>query len=297
MSRRAARPILAAVLSLAAVATACAPADDDETAGTTNSPTGSTSDSVDACAKDSLETLASGTLTIGTDKPAYEPWFVDDDPTNGEGFESAMAYAVAEELGFAEAEVTWVPVKFDAAIQPGEKPFDFDINQFSITAERQQVVDFSSPYYDVTQTVITTGGSKAAAATSLADLKGVKLGAQVGTTSLAAINEVIAPSSEAAVFNSNDDAKIALENGQIDALVVDLPTAFFITAAELDDGKIIGQLPAGGGEQEQFGLLLDKDSALTDCVSQAVDALRAGGTLDQLEQEWLAQAAGAPVLQ
>jgi len=296
MSRRAVRPILAAVLSLAALATACAPADDD-TASTTNSPTSSTSTSTDACAKESLETLTSGSLTIGTDKPAYEPWFVDDDPTNGEGFESAVAYAVAEELGFTEAEVTWVPVKFDAAIQPGEKPFDFDINQFSVTAERQAVVDFSSPYYDVTQTVITTGGSKAAGATSLADLKGVKLGAQVGTTSLAAINEVIAPSSDAAVFNSNDDAKIALENGQIDALVVDLPTAFFITAAELDDGKIIGQLPAGGGEQEQFGLLLDKDSALTDCVSRAVDALRDAGTLDQLEQEWLAQAAGAPVLQ
>jgi len=297
MSRRVVRPVLAAALSLAALATACSPADDDDTASTTNSPAGSTSSSADACAKDSLETLTSGALTIGTDKPAYEPWFVDDDPTNGEGFESAVAYAVADELGFAENEVTWVPVKFDAAIQPGTKNFDFDINQFSITAECQQVVDFSSPYYDVTQTVITTGGSKAAGATSLADLKGVKLGAQVGTTSLAAINEVIAPSSDAAVFNSNDDAKIALENGQIDALVVDLPTAFFITAAELDDGKIIGQLPAGGGEQEQFGLLLDKDSALTDCVSQAVDALRDAGTLDQLEQEWLAQAAGAPVLQ
>jgi polar amino acid transport system substrate-binding protein len=200
-------------------------------------------------------------------------------------------------MGFAKTEVTWVPVKFDAAIQPGPKQFDFDINQFSITPERQQVVDFSSPYYDVSQTVITTGTSKAAGATSLADLKGVKLGAQVGTTSLKAINEVIKPSVKAAVFNSNDDAKIALENGQIDALVVDLPTAFYITAAELDDGKIIGQLPPSSGDQEQFGLLLDKDSALTDCVSQAVDALRGDGTLDQLEEQWLAQTAGAPVLQ
>jgi polar amino acid transport system substrate-binding protein len=297
MSRRhrAARPVLAAVLTLAALATACSPADDDETAGTTSSPSGSTSD--DACAKDSLETHTDGKLTIGTDKPAYEPWFVDDDPANGKGYESAVAHAVAEQLGFAHEDVTWVPVKFDAAIQPGPKDFDFDINQFSITPERQQVVDFSTPYYDVSQTVITTGTSKAAGATSLADLKGVKLGAQVGTTSLAAIDEIIKPSSKAAVFNSNDDAKIALENGQIDALVVDLPTAFFITAAELDDGKIVGQLPPSSGDQEQFGLLLDKDSPLTDCVSAAVDALRDDGTLDRLQDEWLAQTAGAPVLQ
>jgi polar amino acid transport system substrate-binding protein len=295
MSRRprAVRPLLAALLSLAALATACSPAD-DETSGTTSSPTGSTAD---ACAKDTLQTKTDGKLTIGTDKPAYEPWFSDDDPANGKGFESAVAFAVAEQLGFAKTEVTWVPVKFDAAIQPGPKQFDFDINQFSITPERQKVVDFSSPYFDVSQTVITTGTSKAAGAKSLADLKGIKLGAQVGTTSLKAIDEVIKPSSKAAVYNSNDDAKIALENGQIDALVVDLPTAFFITAAELDDGKIIGQLPPSSGEQEQFGLLLDKDSALTDCVSQAVDALRDDGTLDQLQEEWLAQTAGAPVLQ
>jgi polar amino acid transport system substrate-binding protein len=295
MSRRphAVRPVLAALLSLAALATACSPAD-DETSGTTSSPTGSTTE---ACAKDTLQTKTAGKLTIGTDKPAYEPWFADDDPANGKGFESAVAYAVADQLGFAKTDVTWVPVKFDAAIQPGPKQFDFDINQFSITPERQQVVDFSSPYFDVSQTVITTGTSKAAAAKSLADLKGVKLGAQVGTTSLKAINEVIKPSAKAAVFNSNDDAKIALENGQIDALVVDLPTAFYITAAELDDGKIIGQLPPSSGDQEQFGLLLDKDSALTDCVSQAVDALRGDGTLDQLGEQWLAQTAGAPVLQ
>jgi polar amino acid transport system substrate-binding protein len=295
MSRRprAVRPLLAALLSLAALATACSPAD-DETSGTTSSPSGSTTA---ACAKDTLQTKTDGKLTIGTDKPAYPPWFVDDDPASGKGFEGAVAYAVADQLGFAKTEVTWVPVKFDAAIQPGPKQFDFDINEFSITPERQKVVDFSSPYYDVAQTVITTGKSKAAGAKSLADLKGLKLGAQVGTTSLTAINEIIKPSSKAAVFNSNDDAKIALENGQIDALVVDLPTAFYITGAELDDGKIIGQLPPSSGDQEKFGLLLDKDSALTDCVSQAVDALRGDGTLDQLQEQWLAQTAGAPVLQ
>jgi polar amino acid transport system substrate-binding protein len=290
--RRAVRPLFAALLSLAALATACSPAD-DQTAGTTSSPTGSTTE---ACAKDALQTKTAGKLTLGTDKPAYAPWFVDDDPANGKGFESAVAYAVAEQLGFTKTEVTWVPVKFDAAIQPGPKTFDFDINQFSITPERKKVVDFSSPYYDVAQTVITTGTSKAAGAKTLADLKGLKLGAQVGTTSLTAINEVIKPTTKAAVFNSNDDAKIALENGQIDALVVDLPTAFYMTAAELKDGKIVGQLPPSSGDQEQFGLLFDKGSALTGCVSQAVDALRADGKLHALEEEWLAQTAGAPVL-
>ena len=284
----------AALLAVALVATACAPEDEEDTA-TTPSPTAS--ESVDACAKDSLETKTPGTLTITTDQPAFEPWFVDDAPENGQGYEGAVAAAVAERLGFTPDEVTWTRTRFDAAIAPGPKDFDFDINQFSITEERRQAVDFSSPYYDVTQTVITTGGSKADGATTLDDLKGLKIGAQVGTTSYDAILTAIDPSTEPAVYNTNDDAKQALENGQIDALVVDLPTAFFITAAELDDGVIVGQLPSEGGVQEQFGLVLDKDSPLTDCVSAAVDALRDDGTLDRLEDEWLSQAAGAPVLQ
>lgn len=291
---------LAAVLPLAAVlalATACAPADEGGSAGTTTSPTAAASETADACAKENLQTHTPGTLTITTDKPAYEPWFVDDDPANGKGFEGAVAAAVAEELGFSPDEVTWTRTKFDAAIAPGPKDWDFDINQFSITEERKQAVDFSSPYYDVTQAVITTKESKAAGATSLADLKPLKIGAQVGTTSYEAIVSAIDPDSEPAVFNTNDDAKQALENGQVDAIVTDLPTAFYITAAELDKGVIVGQLPTEGGEQEQFGLVLDKNSPLTECVSAAVDALRENGTLEQLEQEWLADVAGAPVLQ
>jgi polar amino acid transport system substrate-binding protein len=297
MSRHPVRSLVTAAASLVLLLAACAPADEEASTQPTDGASSTASGTADACAPESLETQTAGTLTIGTDKPAYEPWFVDDDPTNGKGFESAVAYAVAGELGFAETDVTWVPVKFDAAIQPGPKQFDFDINQFSISPDREKVVDFSSPYYDVTQTVITTGGSKAASASSLADLKRLKIGAQVGTTSLRAIEEAIEPSTKPAVFNSNDDAKVALENGQIDALVVDLPTAFYITAAELDDGAIVGQLPPVSGEQEQFGLLMDKGSPLTDCVSQAVDALRTDGTLDDLETEWLSQTAGAPVLQ
>ena len=186
---------------------------------------------------------------------------------------------------------------FNAAIQPGPKAFDFDINQFTINKKRARAVDFSSPYYTAVQAVVTTGTSPAASATSLADLKPLRIGAQVATTSLDAVNEVIAPDGGAAVFNTNDDAKLALENGQVDAIVVDLPTAFFITSAELTDGKIVGQLAETGTGGDQFGLLLDKDSPLTECVSMAVDALTEDGTLAALEQEWLADVAEAPVLE
>jgi len=295
MTPRLSRRTLVALVTVAALATACSPADDDTTT-TQPKASGSASESVDACARETLQTHTPGTLTITTDKPAYEPWFVDDAPESGEGYEGAVAAAVAEQLGFAPEEVTWTRTKFDAAIAPGPKDWDFDINQFSITDERKQAVDFSSPYYDVSQTVVTTGGSKAAGATTLADLKDLKIGAQVGTTSYDAILSAIDPSTKPAVYNNNDDVRKALENGQIDALVVDLPTAFFMTAAQLDDGLIVGQLPSAGGAQEQFGLVLDKGSPLTTCVSAAVDALRADGTLDTLVDEWLSQAGGAPVL-
>jgi polar amino acid transport system substrate-binding protein len=187
-------------------------------------------------------------------------------------------------------------VPFNAAIQPGARPFDFDINQFSITEERKQAVDFSSPYYTVSQAVITTAGSAADGATSVADLKGLRIGAQVATTSLQVLTDVVAPDAGPVVFNSNDDAKLALQNGQVDAIVVDLPTAFYITAAEVTNGTIVGQFENQGGTPEQFGLVLDKGSALTSCVSGAVDALRKDGTLAKLEQRWLSDAVDAPVL-
>jgi polar amino acid transport system substrate-binding protein len=285
--------LAAAALVSVSLLGGCGSDDDGGTDAASPTTTGG-SPTADACAKDQLQTKTAGKLTIATDKPAYPPWITDDDPTNGKGFESAVAYAVADELGYDKADVTWTRVKFDAAIQPGPKDFDFDINQFSISEDRAKVVDFSSPYYDVSQTVITTEDSPAADATLIADLGGLRLGAQVGTTSLDAINEVIKPDVDPKVYNSNDDAKLALQNGQVDAIVVDLPTAFFITSAELDNGKIVGSLPATG-DQEQFGLLLDKGSPLTECVSQAVDALRDDGTLAELEDRWLAQA-GAPVL-
>jgi polar amino acid transport system substrate-binding protein len=239
--------------------------------------------------------MTAGKLTIGTDNPAYEPWYNDNKPANGKGFESAVAYQVAERLGYPTQNVTWTQVPFNNAIAPGPKSYDINLTQFSITPERKKAVDFSSPYYLVRQTVITTKGSKIDGATTIAGLKDAKLGAQVGTTSLQAINELIKPSQKAQVFNSNDDAKKALQNGTVDGLVVDLPTAFYMTAAELDNGAIVGQLPQVG-VPEQFGIVLDKDSPLTECVSDAVDELRQDGTLAVLEKTWLAGTGGAPEL-
>lgn len=259
-------------------------------AALTLSSCGSSSESAAECPQ-----IKEGVLTIGTDDPAYEPWFSDNDPANKKGFESAIAYAVAEELGYSADKVEWVRVPFNKVLQPGCKDFDFDINEVSITEERKAAVDFSSGYYDVTQAVITTADSKIANAKSIADLKNAKLGAQVGTTSYSTITDIIKPNVEASVFDTNDVAKQALENGQIDGLIVDLPTAFYITAVELENGKIVGQFPAVANG-EQFGLVLSKDSPLTKDVTKAVDALRKNGTLAKIAQEWLAQVAGAPVL-
>jgi len=282
---------LAAVLASALAA--CAPAKD---ASTETSGSAAASASASNCTPAQLKTLAAGKLTFGTDDPVYPPWFADNKPESGQGFESAVAYAVATKLGYTKDQVTWTRVTFNNAIAPGPKKYDIDINEFSITEDRKKAVDFSSPYYDVTQAVITTKTSKIAGAKSVADLKGTKLGAQVGTTSLRAISEVIKPTVDRQVFNNNDDAKKALQNGQIDGLVVDLPTAFYITSAELANGVIVGQLPQPSGTPEQFGLVLDKGSALTGCVSQAVDALRSDGTLKTAETQYLAGVAGAPVL-
>jgi polar amino acid transport system substrate-binding protein len=239
--------------------------------------------------------IKEGVLTIATDEPVYGPWFDNNDPSNGKGYEAAVAYAVAKELGYSADKVEWVRVPFNNVVAPGCRNFDFDINEFSITPERAKVIDFSTGYYDVTQAVITVAGSKIANAKTIADLKGAKLGAQVGTTSYATITDVIAPTTEVAVFDTNDVAKQALANGQIDGLVVDLPTAFYITAVDLENGKIVGQFPAKAGG-EQFGLVLSKGSALTEKVSKAVDALRANGTLAKIEAQWLAAGASAPVL-
>jgi polar amino acid transport system substrate-binding protein len=277
--RRPATAAIAAAAALAVVLTGC------QTGGTDAGDGGS-------------DYVTDGKLTIGTGEPAYYPWVIDDAPESGEGFEAAIAYAVAEELGFAAEDVVWVRTTFDEAIAPGPKDFDFNLQQFSITEERAEAVDFSSPYYETTQVVITTEASAAAGATSIADLQGYLIGAQVGTTSFDAIEQQIQPTAGAQVFNTNDDAKLALEAGQVDAIVVDLPTAFYLTGVELTGGIIIGQLPKPDGKSgDEFGLVLAKDSPLTADVTAAVDALREDGTLQAIADEWLADAADAPVLQ
>ena len=252
-----------------------------------------TSETTASCAKADLATVESGMLTIATGEPAYYPWIIDDKPETGNGFEGAVAYAVAKQLGFTNDEVMWVRTTFDSAVTPGAKNFDFNLQQFSITTERSAAVDFSSPYYTAPQAIVSFKGSKIEGKTSIADLKDAKLGAAVGTTSLDAIQNQIGI--EPQVFNDNAAGVAALKNGQIDGLVVDLPTAFYLSGVEVKDGLIVGQLPSTGAG-DQFGLLMSKGSALTSCVSAAVDAITADGTLAAITEKWLATDAGAPVL-
>ena len=240
--------------------------------------------------------VTAGKITVGTGEPAYFPYVIDDAPESGEGFEAAVAYAVAEELGFAAADVVWVRTTFDAAIAPGAKDFDFNLQQYSITDERKANVDFSSPYYSAPQAVITVKGSKADGVTSIAGLKDLLVGAASGTTSFTVIEDQIKPAAGAQAFNSNDDAVLALTSGQIDALVVDLPTAFYLTGAELDNGVLLGQLPAAAGVSDQWGLVLPKGSKLTAAVTKAIDDLTADGTLYAIIKKWLGADAGAPLL-
>ena len=273
-----------AASSPAAEATAAAEAT------TAASPAAEASAAADACAKENLTLKTAGTLTIGTDSPAYPPYFVDDDPSNGKGFESAVAYAVASGLGFTPEEVKWEVVPFNSSYAPGEKSFDFDINQISITPERAEAVDFSDGYYTVNQAVVALNDSPIAKAASLKELKDAKLGAQVGTTSLAFINEFVSPSEKPFVYNDTNDAKSALQNGQINGIVVDLPTAYYITAAEIENSKIVGQFKAQEGG-EQFGLLFEKGNPLVGCVNQVLADLTASGELQKIQDEWLAGAA------
>lgn len=241
-------------------------------------------------------TVTPGKLTIATGKPAYSPWVEDDKPESGKGFEAAVAYAVAEKLGFAKTDVVWVRTTFDEAIAPGPKAWDFNLQQYSITDERKQAVDFSSPYYTTAQAVLTYAGSPAAKATSLADLKATKFGVTIGTTSQKALTTIIAPASQPKIFNNNDDLVQALKSKQIEALVVDLPTALYLSAAVIDNGQIVGQLADNSGG-DQFGLVLPKGSKLTEGVSAAVDALKADGTLASIEKQWLSDSIKVPVLQ
>jgi polar amino acid transport system substrate-binding protein len=279
--------LIASLLAAAVGAAACGSSSDDTSSGSASGATSTAAakPAAAACDKASLRLKSSGTLTIGTDKPAYPPYFENDKPTNGKGFESAVAYAVAKQLGFAPGEVKWIVVPFNSSYAPGDKKFDFDINQISITPKRAKHVDFSNPYFTAPQAVVAREGSPAASATSLADLAKAKLGVQVGTTSLDAVSASIKPASQPQVFNDSNDTVRALKIKRVDAIVVDLPTAFYLTAAEIPKSKIVGQFQAPGGDR--WGLLLQKGSKLTTCVNQALDKLSSAGELERLQKQWM----------
>jgi polar amino acid transport system substrate-binding protein len=261
--------------------------------GSSSEETG-TSASAASCEPGKLPTQEQGVLTVATDNPAYPPYFEDNDPTNGEGFESAVAYAIGKQLGYPKAKVKWTEESFNSSFAPGPKDFDFDVNQISITPVREKAVDFSAPYYTANQAVVALKSSDAASATSLEELQDAKLGVQIGTTSLEAAEAEIEPSSRPEVFNSSNDVVQALKNGQIDAVVVDLPTALYLTAVQVPEASVVGQFSAPGGDQ--WGALLEKDSALTACVSEAVEALEDSGELQKITDRWMSKAAGAPEL-
>mgnify|MGYP001443394475 CR=1 FL=1 len=284
------RPLLLVLALAVSLALAACGSDDD--ASSSSSSTATTTAA--ACSKADLQTIAAGKLTVGTDKPSFPPYVIDDTPSNGKGFESALSYAVAKELGFSPAEVKWAVVPFNSSYAPGPKKFDFDINQISITPQREKVVDFSTPYYTAPQAVLALEGSDAASATDLAGLKDAKLGVQVGTTSLNAVNDVIQPSQQPQVFNDSNDTVAALKSGRVDAIVLDLPTAIYLRDAELDKAKVVGQFEVPGGDS--WGLLTEKGSKLTTCLNQALASLKSSGQLQKITDQWMTSYAQAPEL-
>lgn len=282
----------AALAGLGLVLAGCSPADEGETTDEDFVADAST------CTKDQLTTLSGDGLTVATGEPAFPPWVVDDAPESGEGFEAAVAYAAADRLGFAEGDVTWTRTTFDSAVAPGPKTFDWNLQQYTISEQRLEAVDFSSPYYEASQAVVSYEGSPIAGATTIEELGSAKLGAAVGSTSLDDAQNVIDPDAEVAVYNDVVGAATALNNQQIDGLVTDTPSAFFLVGSgQVTEGVIVGQLPkTASGQTDSFGILLAKDSPMTACTTWAVDQLREDGTLQQLEEEWI-DAGGAPVLQ
>ena len=283
---------LAVLMALTLVGAACSSDSDESSSETTESTSDTTETSCDAA---DLPVKEEGQLTVATGDPVFPPWMENDDPASNEGFESELVYLVAEQLGFSEDQVIWTSTGFDEAIAPGEKDYDFNIQQYGITADRDEVVDFSDGYYTVQQAVVALPDSDVANAESVADLQSATLGAGVGTTSLDYIDEVIQPDTEAAVFDDNAAAVAAFDAGQVDGIVVDLPTAFYLTAAEIPDASIVGILPTVGDEEE-LGMLFETDSPLIPCVNQALAAVEESGDLAALQEEWLADGGDIPTL-
>ena len=244
-------------------------------------------------------TINEGTLTVATGNPAYFPWVIDDAPESKQGFEAAVAYAVADKMGFAEDQVTWVRSSFDQAIQPGAKDFDFNLQQFSITEERDEIVDFSAPYYSAAMAVITRkpvvdGGAKA----TLGSLKGLVWGAHATTTAVPMLAEVVQPDADPLLYGDNADVVEAMKANQIDAALMDLPTALFTAAVLMEDGVVLGQFPPERSDNpDQFGMILEEGNPLKACVDEALAALTSDGTLAAIEAEWLSATTGVPVIE
>ena len=245
------------------------------------------------------KTLTDGTLTIATGNPAYYPWVMNDAPESGEGFEAAVAYAIADKMGFSSDDVTWVRTSFDEAIQPGAKNFDFNMQQYSITPEREEMVDFSLPYYTSAMAVLTTQSVvDAGAEATLDSLRSLKWGAVATTTAIPILNEVIQPESDPLLYNDNADVNAAIMAGQIDAALYDLPTALYLSAVVVDGGALLGQFPPEQSERpDQFGLLMEEGNPLKECVDAALSELTESGALAAIEARWLAEATGVPVIE
>jgi polar amino acid transport system substrate-binding protein len=293
------------IIAFAAYALAASGCGGSSGSSSGSTPPGSTAS--DACAVGNLKTLTPGTLTIGTDNPAYFPYFAggpghdwkgqyNNDPYANKGFEDAVAYAVAEKMGFPADKVTWSVTHFNSSFKPGPKNFDFYLAQVSYSAKRAQFADLSDSYYNVNQAVVALKGKPIDSATSIADLKGYKLGAQIGTTNYDFITSAIQPSSEAQTYTTTNDAIAALKAGQIDGLITDFPSAYYIADVQLSNGDLVGQFQADPSSPEHFSMVLDKGSSLTPCVNKALAALKADGTLAQIQDKWLSSVAKAPVL-
>lgn len=276
--------------------TTAAPHETTTTAGATT-----TTEAMDECAVENLNLVNPGMLTVATGEPVFPPWMgVGDDnfdvPESETGYEGALVYALANEMGFSDEDVTFVRTGFDEAIAPGPKDWDFNIQQYSITPERDEVVDFSDPYYTTTQALVTFPDSPYADATTIDDLQDAQLGAAIGTTSLDFIEEVIQPTTEPSVYDENVDVEAAMNAGQIDGLVVDLPTAYFIVAVQVEGAVIAGQFEAEAADPDNYGMLFEEGNPLVSCLNEALAALRDNGTLEALEEEWLSQSGEIPTI-
>jgi polar amino acid transport system substrate-binding protein len=286
------RKVYLGLALLATIAVACAPASSTEPGAGTTTFT-STGTPVDPCAVENLNLFTPGTLTVGTDNPSFPPWIINNKPENGKGYEGALAYEIAERMGFEPSQVSWVVVPFNSSYAPGAKEFDFDINNIAITEERDQAVDFSDGYYELPQGLMVLKGSPLQDATTQAELKDGVYGAQIGSTSLQFINTVLQPTTPAAVYDTTNDAKAALRNGDVDGLVLDLPTAYYEANFNTPNGYLVGQF----APVEELGLLFEEGNPLVTCVNEALAEIEADGTLQALQDEWLADYQAVPVIE